>query len=102
MARKIVWSKDALDDLEKIADYIARDSRANAAKVIKKILAATRNLNQFPHLGLVVPEISDPQTRQRIVLNYRLIYRLEPDSVLVIAVVHSRRHLGKLLDRNDD
>src|ERR1700739_3504982 len=91
MARAIGGSLDALDDLEAIAEYIARDSRANASKVISKILAAAQVLDMFPNLGLVVPEYSDPALRQRIVLRYRLIYRIEADQITVLNIIHTKR-----------
>ena len=91
MARAIVWSLDALDDLEAIAEYIARDSRASASKMISKILAAAQVLDMFPNLGLVVPEYSDPALRQCIVLRYRLIYRIEADQITVLNIIHTKR-----------
>jgi plasmid stabilization system protein ParE len=51
----------------------------------------------------VVPELGDPEIRERFVYSYRVIYRLEPDRLLIVAVVHGRRLLEPLdqwLDRS--
>jgi hypothetical protein len=36
MAHKVVWSPEALEDIQGIADYIARDSRSYAAAVVQR------------------------------------------------------------------
>ena len=93
MARQIIWSDSAAEDLEAIADRIAQDSQSNASKVVKKILAVADDLDHFPHLGTVVPEANDADLRQRIVFHYRLIYRIEPNTINILAVLHARRRL---------
>ncbi|GJI87733.1 MULTISPECIES: type II toxin-antitoxin system RelE/ParE family toxin [Duganella] len=93
MARKIAWSEAATEDLEAIANLIAQDSPPNASKVVKKIVAAADGLGRFPHLGVVIPETNNPAIRQRIVFHYRLIYKVESDAIVILAVIHSRRRL---------
>lgn len=91
MARQIVWSKDAIESLEAIAEYIAQDSIVSAKKIVTKVLEAVRKLEQFPHLGIVAPEMSDPTIRQTIVLQYRLIYQVQEDGLVILSIVHARR-----------
>lgn len=64
MAHRVVWSPAALEDVEAIAAYIARDSTSYAAAVIKKLLDSTRSLKRFPHAGRVLPEFSDSTIRE--------------------------------------
>ena len=47
MAYQVEWSPRAVEDVEAIALYIAADSMAYAATVVKKILDTTRNLSRF-------------------------------------------------------
>jgi toxin ParE1/3/4 len=44
MAYSVVWSPNALDDVDEIAVYIARDLPTYAAAVVKKVLDITRNI----------------------------------------------------------
>lgn len=44
-----------------------------------------------PESGRIVPELSDPAIREFIEGSYRLMYRIESDSIHVIAIVHGRR-----------
>ena len=57
--------------------------RKNAARVLRKILAATRNLTRFPRIGRVVPELRHSSIRELIVFNYRVIYRVREDNVTI-------------------
>jgi plasmid stabilization system protein ParE len=47
MARKVVWSTEAVTDLELLADYIARDSAAYATSLIQEILGVSKTLAEF-------------------------------------------------------
>ena len=64
MAYRVAWSPRAVEDLEAIAQYVAADSAAYAAAVVKTILHVARNLSQFPHSGRVVPELADESIRE--------------------------------------
>ena len=89
----VVWSPEALDDVDDIARYIARDSVFYAAAVVEKILVAASRLGHFPQTGRIVPELNQPDLRECFVYSYRLIYRIEPAHILVTAVIHGRRLL---------
>ena len=89
----VVWSPEALEDIDAIAAYIARDSAFYAAAVVEKMLATAASLNNFPQAGRVVPELNEADLRERFVYSYRLIYRIEPKRILVTAVIHGKRLL---------
>lgn len=69
MALRVIWTDDAADDLQAIADYIERDSPRYAAAVIGKIIALSRNLPLFPRIGRVVPEFSREDIRERFMFS---------------------------------
>ena len=58
--RKLLWSPQALRDLEGIRDYIALDSARYAALVIERIVNGVERLSTFPESGRMVPERNDP------------------------------------------
>lgn len=99
MARGLVWSPEAIEDIESIASYIERDSAWYAKAVASKIVETAEMISGFPEMGRVVPEIGDPAIRERFVYSYRIIYRLELEGVLVAAVIHGRRLLQPLIQR---
>ena len=59
MAYEVVWAPEALDDVDDIAAYIARDSAIYAEVVVDRILDATRRLAEQPLAGRVAPERGD-------------------------------------------
>jgi len=93
MAHRIVWSRRAAQDLDSITDYIAADSPAYAAVVLKNIVNQTRILARFPRAGRKVPEFDDENIRELVVYSYRIIYRLQQDETLIVAVIHGKRIL---------
>jgi toxin ParE1/3/4 len=93
MAYRVVWSRRALQDLEAITEYIAEDSPAYAAVVVKNIVQQTRQLSQFPRSGRKIPEFDDEHIRELLAYSYRIIYQLQQDEVLIAAVIHGKRIL---------
>ena len=99
MARTLVWSPEAVEDIESIASYIERDSVWYAKAVASKIVEAAETIPDFPELGRIVPEISDPEIRERFVYSFRIIYRLKSERILVAAVIHGSRLLQPIVQR---
>ena len=99
MDLEVRWSPEATEDIEAIAEYIERDSEHYARAVVSEILSVSRNIGEFPHIGRNVPEIVDENVRERFVYSYRLIYRIESESILIVAVIHGKRLLENVSDR---
>lgn len=96
MARKVVWTSEADTDLESIAGYIAKDSSFYAAAFVREIKEASITLGTFSERGRVVPEVNQPNIRELLVRDYRLIYKIEESRVAVLALIHGARDLKKL------
>ncbi len=88
---RVEWSHFARDDLDSIVLYIARDSRFYAQAFAERVLSATRRLTDFPLSGRTIPEADDNAMREIIVQGYRVMYRAEPEQVLILAVMHGSR-----------
>ncbi|HZS38334.1 MAG TPA: type II toxin-antitoxin system RelE/ParE family toxin [Polyangia bacterium] len=69
----VSWTVQALDDLDAICLYIARDAP-----------------------GRVVPEINQEHIREVFVHSYRIIYRVMNDAVEILTVHHGARSLGSV------
>jgi len=87
----VKWSRPARMDLKQIHDYIAKDSRYYAKKVVQTIVEKTEELMVFPEIGRIVPEIDDPNIRELFVYSYRLISEITPNGIEILAVIHGRR-----------
>ena len=89
----IIWSPTALNDIDLIAEFIARDSADNAALFVIRLIAATERLSEFPLSGRVIPEINDPLCREIIYNNYRIMYRIHKKDVWITGVIHSAKNI---------
>ena len=85
----LVWTDEALEDLDAIADYIGARNSDAAKQLLDKIRTAAAQLTHFPHMyriGLV------PGTREAVVTpNYRMIYLVGRSEIVILAIIHSRR-----------
>jgi len=85
------WSIPARQDLKQVYDYIAKDSKFYARKVIEEIIEKSEKLNDFPKMGRVVPEIGDINIRELFIYSFRLIYEVAATGVQVLALIHGRQ-----------
>jgi plasmid stabilization system protein ParE len=90
---QVSWTRQAVDDLEAVCLFIARDSPQLAAAFADRVLRATDRLADFPQSGRKVPELGIANLRETIVGSYRLIYRARQDSVQLLTVHHGARLL---------
>ena len=90
---RLIWSLQAIEDVEAIRTYVARDSEQYANLLVDWIIAAVDRLEGFPLSGRVVPEVGDESLREVIYRNYRIVYRLKPEIIEVVTVFHAARLL---------
>ena len=97
MAR-IVWTEEAISDLESIREFIARDSPHYGNVVAAELVEAVDRLIDFPESGRLVPEISRGDIREIIHGTYRIVYQLRDGSKLVqiLTVFRSSRTFPRL------
>ncbi len=90
---EIEWSSIAQNDLNKIIDYIAQDSLEYALLFYEQVREKVENLTKFPKMGRKVPELDDPNIRELILRNYRLIYQILGEKIQIVRLIHGSRIL---------
>ena len=88
---KIVWSDNALEDIEQIAEFISKDSSDRAALFVGRLIDSTEKLSQYPKSGRVITEVNIKEYREVIYGAYRIMYKIEAREIFIMAVVHSAR-----------
>ena len=90
---EIVWTNQALHKLNKFVDYIAQDDVVTAEKWALKLIEKTDQLIEQPESGCIVPEYNEPNLRELIFGNYRVIYRIRKDvnTIYIQTVWHVRQ-----------
>jgi plasmid stabilization system protein ParE len=91
---RVIWTRGAVEDVEAVKAYVARDSVRYATLLAERIVAAVDRLELFPESGRVVPEVGDESLREVIYGSYRIVYRIKAESVEVVTVHHAARLLG--------
>lgn len=93
----IIWTENALNDIDNIASYISKDSEFYAKQFVKKLINTTLKLESFPEIGKIIRELPQSDYREILFKKYRIIYRVDVDKVYIITV----HHLARLLENND-
>lgn len=88
---KVIWSPSALNDIDAIAEFIARDSVHHAALFVDRLLDAADRLKKHPLSGRIIPEIGNQQCREVIYGSYRIMYRIVKNDVWITGVIHGAR-----------
>jgi plasmid stabilization system protein ParE len=88
---QVIWAPSALEDIEQVAQFIARDSSDQAALFVGRLIEATDRLGSVPLSGRIIPEIGHPDCREIIYGAYRIMYRVQGEDVWVTGVVHGAR-----------
>ncbi|MFQ5668855.1 MAG: type II toxin-antitoxin system RelE/ParE family toxin [Candidatus Binatia bacterium] len=89
----VIWSPLAVARVAEAADYIARDKAVAAARWAQGVFDTVGRLAEFPRSGTVVPELGRQDVRELFHGEYRIIYRVETERVLILTVRHGRRVL---------
>ena len=92
---RIKWTKQSKEDLKSVADYISIDSVKYAKLQVVRIRTRTSILKNHLHAGKITPELNDPDIRELIEGNYRIIYRiLSENHIDILTIHHSARDLS--------
>ena len=97
---KIEYSPMALEDLQQIRDYISAQWGEDAAtRVLRKITADIRKLEEFHKSGVDLGKVIDVPIKYRYILSEKnyMFYFLEPESVRIIRVLNEQQDFIKHL-----
>jgi len=97
---KVRWTSNAKKDLLNIVEYIKKDSLSAAKKVYEQIKEKAQSSNFFSLRGRVVPELLKEGIaiyREVIAQPYKIMYKIENDTVYIMAIFDSRQNLEELL-----
>lgn len=90
---RLIWSPLAIERVSEIAEYIAQDNLSAAQRWVDSIFQVVEQLEKFPEIGRIVPEINQESFREIIYGNYRIIYRLDGENIAILTVRHGKQIL---------
>jgi addiction module RelE/StbE family toxin len=87
----VKWTKTAIESVDEIAGFIAKDNSTRATSFVLELQAAVTKLLAHPGMGLAGRV---PGTRELVLhKNYIAIYRVRGDDVEILRLHHSARNL---------
>ena len=90
---KVQWTENAIGHLVNIYEYIAINSPTYGRRMVDRITRRSEQIAEQPHSGRKVPEYDADDIRELIEKPYRIIYRIKPNQIDVVAVIHGARLL---------
>ncbi len=91
MTLRLVWTPHARRQLREIRAYIRQSSLWQADRVVEAIVVEAGLIPTHPRAATICPELDDETLRHRVVLRRRIIYRIHPDRIVIVAVIHERQ-----------
>ncbi len=90
---QIIWSESASDEVDEIETDFLKVG-ADPGKTLRAIFSSIDQLIDFPYQGPAFLQLKVKDLRQLVVLSdYRILYRTDGESVMILAVFHTSRHL---------
>ncbi len=98
---RVHWTDTALRHLLDIYEYISENSHVYARRRVDRLTRRSEQIADFPMSGRKVPEYAAEDIRELIEKPYRIIYRIKPNQIDVLAVVHSAQLLSLDVDQGE-
>ena len=88
--KSVVWSRASLDSLETIYNFIFQNSPQNAEMVVDALLNIGDDLAKFPERNPREPLFKDESIRYFPKWNFKIVYRIEENRILIINIYSTK------------
>jgi toxin ParE1/3/4 len=95
VAHQVIWTEQAINNLDDIAEYITLSNLPAAEKLVNTILKRVDRLEDHPNSGRKPPELKNLNYREIVVNPCRVFYKLESHQVFIVHVMRQERQLRK-------
>jgi toxin ParE1/3/4 len=97
---RTILSPKALDDLEEIGDYIAKDNKEAAHSFVSRLRNRCFSLVDNPQIGRNRAQLR-PQLRSVTESNYIIFYRCSPGLVEIVRILNGARDIEKIFEQSE-
>jgi toxin ParE1/3/4 len=87
----LLWSQRAWNDLQEIESFIAADDPRAAKRWTGRLALAAERAALMPLSGRIVPEFGREEIREILQKNYRIVYHVGEERVVILTVFESHR-----------
>ena len=86
---KLAYTDKAIEDLQRLRDFIAIHNPAAAARIAAELLGKIQLLTEFPEMGAPVELAPDPESIRDVVFGkYVIRYSVHTDTIIILRVWH--------------
>ncbi len=90
---KIIWTREALENIIEIENYISENNPQNAIEFTDSLIHKCEYLVDNPNMGRIVPELHNSSIRELIHKNYRIVYRHIDEEIQILTVFEGHRSI---------
>lgn len=91
------FSREAENELEQIADYIAQHNPQRALSFIRELRSKCEDLVDSPNSAALIPRHEHHGIRRRVHGNDLIFYRVDIAKVVIIHILHGATDYGAIL-----
>jgi toxin ParE1/3/4 len=93
MAFRVDFTEVAAEDLESISNFIGAENPEAASRVCRGLFELALSIGENPFMGRITPEYGDPNIRDIVRGNYRIVYLVHPGrgSLEILGFWHGAR-----------
>jgi len=92
---EVIWTEPALEDLNRIADYIALDDPEAAERLVQRVFQHVEQLTTHPESGSRPQELRRSRYRQLVQAPCRIFYRVDGRRMFILHVMRGESQLLK-------
>jgi toxin ParE1/3/4 len=92
----VSYAIEALNDLQRINDWIADENLDRAESFVADLIEACERISHFPEANVVMGTYDGDIVRRKVFGNYLVFYRSLPDTVEILRVLHGAQDYSDL------
>lgn len=88
----------AINDMEKIADYIANDNKSASLKMLNLFYKSFNDLCKYPEMGVSRKDFTYKEVRfLKVYKHYLVVYNFDNENVYILRVLSNYQNICELL-----
>ena len=87
---EIQWTSKALDDVNRLFEFLALVNRQAAAKTVQNLTSAPVRILEQPRIGEKLDEFLPREVRRLLIGQYEMRYELQNDKLYILRIWHTR------------
>lgn len=94
---KVALTREAMDDLIQIGQYIVQHNASRALALMEELHAGCFELADMPYAYMLLPHRPESGIRRRPYAGYLIFYRVTGSAVEILRILHGARDYERIL-----